>query len=188
MNWIEAIATVFGIIAVWLVVRRHIWCWPTGLIQVTLYVWIFYQAKLYSDMILHVIYIFLLAYGWYHWLHGGKNDTELSVTTLRRRSVFGWIALTAGGTFAWGFFMQRFTDASVPYIDAFTTVASLVAQWLTARKKLESWHFWLVVDVVAIGVYWYKGLYITTGLYVVFLFLATLGLLEWRKAVLKPAA
>ncbi len=182
MYWVEAIATVFGVIAVWLVVRRHIWCWPTGLIQVTLYVWIFLQAKLYSDMILHVIYIFLLVYGWHHWRHGGKDHQAIPVTTIRS-PLWHWVALAAGGTALWGFLMARYTDAALPYPDAFTTVASLVAQWLTARKKLESWIFWIVVDVVAVFIYWYKGLYFTTGLYAVFLVLATMGYLEWRKAL-----
>lgn len=182
MQWIEAIATVFGVIAVWLVVRRNIWCWPAGLIQVTLYVWIFFEAKLYSDMILHVIYIFLQIYGWHHWLRGGKDRHELPVTTITA-PIWSWILLTAGGTVAWGYLMERYTDAAVPYADAFTTVASLAAQWLTARKKLESWIFWIVVDVVAVGVYWYKELYLTTGLYIVFLVLATMGYFEWRKAM-----
>jgi nicotinamide mononucleotide transporter len=79
--------------------------------------------------------------------------------------------------------MANFTDAAVPYGDAFTTVASLVAQWLMARKRLESWLFWIAVDGVAIGIYWYKSLYLTSGLYAVFLILASLGWLEWRKSL-----
>lgn len=183
MNWIEAIATVFGVLAVWLVVRRHILCWPTGLVQVILYVWIFYEAKLYSDMILHVIYIFLQIYGWYNWLHGGVEKKELPVTVVRPAALGNWALLTVTGTAVWGFLMARFTDASFPYPDAFTTVASLIAQWLTTKKKLESWLFWIVVDVVAVFIYWYKGLYLTTGLYLIFLVLATMGYFAWRKTL-----
>jgi nicotinamide mononucleotide transporter len=79
--------------------------------------------------------------------------------------------------------MATFTDASVPYGDAFTTVASLIAQWLMARKRLESWLFWISVDVIAIGIYWYKGLQLTSGLYAVFLVLATVGLFAWRRSL-----
>jgi nicotinamide mononucleotide transporter len=186
MNWIEAIATIFGVIAVWLVVKRHIWCWPTGLVQVILYVGIFYQARLYSDMILHVIYIFMQLYGWYHWLHGDGSHHQIPVTNTGK-AIWLWMAVTAAGTLVWGGMMANFTDASLPYPDAFTTAASLVAQWLTARKKLESWMFWIVVDIVAVFIYYYKELYFTTGLYLVFLVLATYGLLEWKKAMLvKP--
>ncbi len=187
MTWIEAIATLFGVLAVWLVVRRHIWCWPTGLVQVTLYVWIFWQVRLYSDMILHIVYIFMQLYGWHHWLHGGKERQELPVTRLSTKGWL-WIWVAAAGTALWGMAMARFTDAALPYLDAFTTVASLIAQWLTARKKLESWLWWIAVDVVAIFVYWIKALYLTTGLYVIFLGLATLGYIEWRKTWKNAAA
>jgi nicotinamide mononucleotide transporter len=182
MTWIEAIATIFGVIAVWLVVKRNIWCWPTGLVQVILYVWIFYQANLYSDMILHVIYIFMQLYGWYHWLHGDANHHHLPVTKTGR-GLWVWIVVIWVGTFLWGGLMAGYTNASLPYPDAFTTVASLAAQWLTARKKLESWILWIVVDVVAVFIYYYKALYFTTGLYLIFLVLAAYGWLEWRKAV-----
>ena len=180
MTIIEAIATVFGILCGGLMVRRIIWCWPAGIIQVALYVYIFYEAQLYSDMILHVIYIFLNAYGWYHWLHGGEAQKALTVTMLGQK-FWGWVLLAVGGTALWGFTMGKLTDASVPYADAFTTVVSLVAQWLMVRKKVESWILWIVVDIAAIAIYWYKGLYITTGLYAVFLVLAVLGYADWRK-------
>jgi len=182
MTWIEAIAVVFGLLCVWLTVRQNIWCWPTGLVQVALYIAIFYQVKLYSDLILHIIYVFLQVYGWYHWLHGGRNRSKLPVSTLGRQSRMIWPAATTAGTVGWGYLMATFTDAAVPYGDAFTTVASLVAQWLMACKRLESWLFWIAVDVVAIGIYWYKSLYLTSGLYAVFLILATLGWFEWRKS------
>jgi nicotinamide mononucleotide transporter len=183
---IEAVAVVFGLLCVGLTIRQNIWCWPTGLVQVALYIVIFYQVKLYSDLILHVIYVGMQLYGWYHWLHGGRNDGELCVTSLPPLSRFMWPAATILVTFTWGYLMSSYTDAAVPYGDAFTTVASLVAQWLMARKRLESWLFWFAVDVVAIGIYWHKSLYLTSGLYCVFLVLAVIGLFVWRKAVAEP--
>lgn len=182
MNWIEVVATVFGLLCVWLTVKRSIWCWPTGLVQVSLYIFIFYEAKLYSDMILHVFYVFMQFYGWHHWMYGGEDHKTLKVGTLPGSLPIWWLVVAAG-TAAWGFIMARFTDAALPYPDAFTTAASLVAQWLMARKKLESWYFWIVVDIVATGVYWYKELYLTSGLYAVFLLLATMGFFEWRRAL-----
>jgi len=180
MVWIEATAVVFGLLCVWLTIRQNIWCWPTGLIQVLLYIVIFYKALLYSDMLLHIIYVVMQIYGWYHWLYGGKGKTELKVSTLSRSLLSMWIGIGVLGTFLWGFLMARYTNAAVPYADAFTTVASLIAQWLMARKRLESWWFWIAVDIVAVGVYLYKSLYLTMGLYVVFLVLATMGYFRWK--------
>ena len=187
MTLIEAIAVVFGLICVWLTVKQNIWCWPTGLIQVLLFIVIFYQAKLYSDMILHVVYVFMQIYGWYFWLHGRAKHSKLPVSRLTVFPFSIWITVCIAGTFVWGWLMKSYTDASVPYPDAFTTVTSLVAQWLMARKKLESWLFWLAVDVVAVGVYFYKQLYLTTGLYAVFLVLATIGFFAWRQTMKKEA-
>jgi len=180
MGLIEAVAVFFGFLCVWLTLKENIWCWPAGLIQVSLYIYIFYEVKLYSDLVLHVVYVFLQIYGWYHWLHGGRDHGELKITRLSRRASTAWPALVVIGFLAWGYIMATHTDASLPYGDAFTTVASLVAQWLMARKKLESWLFWIAVDLVAIGIYWIKGLHMTSGLYLAFLMLATAGYFVWR--------
>ena len=182
MSWIEIIAVVFGVACVVLTVRQNIWCWPTGLVQVLLFIVIFYQVKLYSDLILHVVYVWLQVYGWYHWTHGGVRKQQLAVTTLESHNRLLWIAVTIVVTAIWGLLMAVLTDASLPRLDAFTTVASLVAQWLMARKKLESWLFWVTVDIFAIGIYWYKELYYTSGLYAVFLVLATIGWFAWLKS------
>jgi nicotinamide mononucleotide transporter len=186
MTWIEGIAAVCGLLCVWLTVRQNVLCWPTGLIQVVLYIGVFYEARLYSDLILHVIYVVMQIYGWYHWLPGGAERTELKGTTLSLPALAGWIFLGAAATAPWGYTMATYTDAAAPYADAFIAVASLIAQWLMARKKLESWHFWVAVDLIAIAVYLYKQLFITTGLYSVFLILAILGFFQWRKT-LRPS-
>ena len=131
-------------------------------------------------MILHVIYIFLQFYGWYNWKYGGSNKSTLRVTLLTH-TMF-WIGLTVLVTALLGYVMQTKTDASFPYEDAFITVASLVAQYLMIKKILQSWLFWIIVDVVAIVIYAYKDLYFTTVLYVLFLIMALMGYLEWKKA------
>ncbi len=187
MIWIESFAVVFGLLCVWLTVRQNIWCWPTGLVQVVLYIVIFYQVKLYSDLILHVVYLGMQIYGWYHWLHGGRNRGELAVTRLSSRALAGWTLAAVAGSAGWGYLMASGTNAALPYGDAFTTVASLIAQWLMARKRLESWWFWIAVDVVAIGIYVRKDLFLTSGLYAVFLCLATMGYFAWRKDLLTAA-
>jgi len=183
MIWIESAATFFGLLCVWLTIRQNIWCWPTGLIQVILFIFVFYSTKLYSDLILHVIYVVMQIYGWYHWLHGGTNNQMLNVTTQTVRQTLFWVATAFLGAFAWGHFMATHTDAAAPYADAFVVVASLIAQWLMARKIIESWLFWISVDSVAIGVYLYKSLFVTTGLYTVFLLMAISGYFAWRRTL-----
>jgi len=179
---VELVATVLGILSVGLLVRQNIWCWPTGIVMVTLYVFVFWQARLYSDMGLQVAYIVMQAYGWWHWLHGGRGDGALPVTRVSPAAGAVWIAVIAAGTWALGSAMDTYTDADLAYWDAWTTVASLVAQYLQARKQLECWVLWVAVDVIAIGIYWVKDLHTTTVLYAVFLGLATWGYFEWRRS------
>lgn len=177
---VEIFGAIFGFLSVYFTIRQNIWCWYFGLLQVTLYCFVFYTSKLYSDMILHIIYIFLQVFGWYNWKYGGSNKSTLRVTLITH-TMF-WIGLTVLITSLLGYVMQTKTDASFLYEDAFITVASLVAQYLMIKKILESWMFWIIVDVVAIIIYAYKDLYFTTVLYVLFLVMAIIGYLQWRKA------
>ncbi|GAC1465586.1 MAG: nicotinamide riboside transporter PnuC [Chamaesiphon sp.] len=183
MSFIEIVAAIFGLLSVWLTVKENIWCWPTGLVMVFLYIFIFYQARLYSDVILQVIYVFLQSYGWYTWLQGGKERGELHVTHITQLGIIVWSAVAIAGIFSLGFVMDHYTNAALPYWDAAITVISLIAQWLMAFKVLESWLLWITVDVLALGVYAIKKLYVSTGLYAVFLVLAVLGFLAWKKPI-----
>lgn len=182
MTGVEAISAVFGLVAVYLVTRQMIWCFPLGMVSVGLYVWVYAEARLYGDAGLHVVYFMLNAYGWWHWLYGGKAKDDLPVRSFGAR---GWVLTAIGtviGTAALGAYLST-TDSSFPYRDAFTTVASLIAQALLARKVLENWHLWVIVNVVSIGIYGLSGLYITTVLYVIYLGLAVLGLVQWRRSM-----
>lgn len=180
MSEIEIIATIFGVICVGLTIKQHIACWPAGLVQVILYIFVFYQAKLYADMVLHVIYVLLSIYGWYHWAIN-KSDTQSTGVSTEGKFIYMYVFICLISSVILGLVFTIYTDASFPYTDSFIMSASLIAQWLMSRKKLESWVFWILTDIVAIYVYWYKELYWTTGLYIIFLFLAITGLMEWRK-------
>ncbi|HRC84191.1 MAG TPA: nicotinamide riboside transporter PnuC [Thermoanaerobaculia bacterium] len=182
MSKIEILATLFGVAAVWLTVKRHIACWPASLLQVSLYVYVFFQAKLYSDMGLHVIYVVLALYGWFNWSRKKEEQGELTVVELSPRALAAWCGVSALGAGTLGWLLSRYTDAALPYWDSAITSMSLVAQWLTTRKVLENWLFWIAVDVLGIGVYYAKQLYPTTALYALFLGLATAGYFAWRKA------
>lgn len=188
MSPVEIVAAGFGAVAVALNVRQHIWCWPAGLVQVALYVWVFWEAKLYSDVVLHVIYVGLQLYGWHHWLHGGADRGPLRTSALGVARTAAWSGAALAGTAAWGWAMASYTDAAVPYPDAFILAASLVAQWLMVGKKVESWIFWIAVDLVAVWVYWQKSLYPTVALYAAFLLMAVIGWRTWRRALVREAA
>lgn len=188
--WLELVASLLGVVSVWLVVRRNIWAFPIGIVMVALYTVVFYEARFYSDMLLQVAYIFLQAQGWYEWSRGDRAaDDKIAV---RRLSLNQWaitVAALALGTALLGCLMSRLTDAALPWVDAFTTALSLAAQWWMNKKYLENWAIWIFVDVIYLFQYSYKQLYLTTGLYAVFLVLAVLGHFEWKKKLaLKSAA
>jgi len=183
----EIIGTVLGVIGVGLMIRQNVWGWPVGLVQVAVYGWVFFDAKLYSDVILQFFFFAIQAYGWWHWLRAGLRQAPLPVTRLHPVGVIAWISAGMLLTAGWGTFMHRTTDAALPYWDAFILVFSLIAQWLQARKKLENWTGWLVVNTVAMGVYWAKDLRLTAGLYLIFWLMALWGWREWAKSA-KTAA
>ena len=180
MSPIEIVAVIAGLLSVVLTIRQSLWCWPTGIVQVVLYTVIFYEAKLYSDALLQVVYVALQLYGWWAWRWGGpRKDDDLPVTGLSAAGRLGWGAAALVGAVLLGGGMARWTDAALPLPDAFITSTSLVAQTLLSRKKWESWVGWIAVDLVAVPVYAIKALYLTAGLYAVFLGLAVAGLLRW---------
>lgn len=178
---LEAAAFVSGAICVWLVVRQNIWNFPLGLINVAISGYLFYQYRLYADSGLQVVYFALNLAGWYLWLYGGKGRTALSVgrtSRLELALIGGFI--TAATAFLW--WLLDKAGGAVKFWDALTTSISLAAQWLQSRKKLECWHLWILADVLYVPLYISRELYLIALLYAVFLGLAVMGLLSWRKA------
>lgn len=193
MNWLEWLAgfagasplewtaTIAGFLCVYLVIKRSIWCFFFGLIQVTIYAWIFFEVKLYSDMILHIFYVGFQIYGWLIWSRSQDQEGHVVVLQGNIKEYSLWVLIVLISTYALGSIMLYNTDASFPYADAFTTCASLVAQWLLSHKKLFNWAFWIVVDLVAIVIYWQKELFPTSALYFCFLIMAIIGQYLWWK-------
>jgi nicotinamide mononucleotide transporter len=180
---LELFAVVITLAAVYLTTRQNIWCWPLGMVSVVLYALIFYQQRLYADMGLQGLYFALAAYGWWAWRHGGEDHGELQVSLAspRARAILAALGLVAG--IALGRTLHRFTDASLPFLDSTLTAFSIIGQWMQTRKLLEAWWIWLIVDVLYVGMFLFKGLYPTALLYAVFLYLAGLGLVEWRRSM-----
>ncbi|HUR58985.1 MAG TPA: nicotinamide riboside transporter PnuC [Opitutaceae bacterium] len=189
MSTWEIIGTLLGLIGVALIIRQKIWGWPVGLAQVAVSAWVFYAAKLYSDVVLQGLFFVVQGYGWWHWRHAGTTTpAPLAVTRLGVRAIGGWILAGALASAAWGEFMRRNTDAALPHWDAFIFVFSTIAQWLQARKRLENWAGWMIVNVVAMGVYWAKELRLYAALYLIFFGMAVAGHLAWRRALQAEAA
>jgi nicotinamide mononucleotide transporter len=184
MTWIEIIGVAFGLACVFLTIRQSIWLWPTGLIQVVLFIWVFGQVRLYSDMVLHIIYVPMQVYGWYHWVTGGAREQarRLPIRRLSLAAALAWAVVAAAAIAGDGYIMKRYFNAALPYWDAAIAVLSLIAQFLLARKVLENWLIWIAVDVIAIGVYAAKSIHLTAGLYGVFLVLASIGWVQWTRA------
>lgn len=178
---VEIVASISGLLCIYLLIKRNIWCWFFGLIQVSLYSYVFFQAKLYSDTALHVVYIVLQFYGWWNWKKHKMHDSDLIVESGSLSSFGSWwlLAFVSAGSLGW--LMSAHTDASFAYADAFTTCSSLIAQFLLTRRYWFNWLFWIIVDVVAIYIYLQKGLYPTAILYFVLLVMCFFGLYAWLK-------
>jgi len=178
---IEAIAVFFGILSVWFARKENILVFPTGIISVLLYVYICVSVKLYADMGINVFYFAMSVYGWYNWTHqnGKVEEREISRTGKTEKII---IVIALASFFLILFYvLTHFTDSNVPVVDSITTSIFLVGMWLMAKKKVENWTFWIVGDLISIPLYTYKGLILTSFQFIIFLILAILGLLEWRK-------
>ena len=182
MNLLEIIAVILGIANVALLVRRSIWNYPFGMAMVALYFVIFHDARLYGEAWLQVFFFVVQGWGWWLWARAGGLGESVRVTWMRPRARIAALALVAVSSVTIGWTMARFTDAAMPYADATIAGGSVVAQVLLAMRRVENWALWIAVDVLSIGVYLARGLNLTAGLYVVFLVMATAGLIEWAKA------
>ncbi|MBK4218164.1 nicotinamide mononucleotide transporter [Paracoccus caeni] len=180
---IEIIAVLCGLVNVGLIIRRSIWNYPFGILMVILYAWIFYDVRLYSDALLQIFFLFIQVIGIFTWLNARDDDGLVKPTDLPLRAAAVWVVAAIIASFALGHVMATRTDADFPYWDATTTVLSVIAQYLMARRYLQSWLVWITVDVLAIGLYWQKDLTPTAALYLIFLGMAVTGYLNWRQSM-----
>ena len=186
-NKIELLGAILGILYIFFSIRQSILTWPTGLLTSVLYTIVFFQSKFYADMGLQVYYVVISIYGWYYWQKGaqpGKNKT----IPVRRLSINFWPIIAIIGFIIYillVYILINFTDSDVPYMDSLTTVLSIIATWMLAKKYIEQWLIWIFVDAVSAGLYVYKNLWPTVILFIVYTIMAILGYLEWKKD-LKP--
>jgi nicotinamide mononucleotide transporter len=192
MSPLEIAGVIVSAAAIWLTARRSMACWPVGLASVALYGWIFHDAKLYSDMLLQGAFAVLQVYGWRDWVRqrraaaqAGRADAEapIAVAPLSPRALLAGVVAAVAASLALGTAMARHTDAALPFVDATLTGFSLLAQFWTARRHIASWPLWIVVNAVYVGMFVFKGLTLTAGLYALFIVLAVIGWRDWRRAV-----
>lgn len=188
MNPVEIVASALLLANIALVARRSIWNYAFGIAAVTLYGVLFFQTKLYSDMLLQGFYVVLNLYGWMNWRRSRADAGEVVVRTLRNRVRGMWIAGCVAATLGWGAMMHRFTDASMPWWDAGVAMTSVAAQILLARRYIENWILWIVVDLVAIPLFASRGLWLTAGVYSVLLIMCVWGLVDWHRAYRRRVA
>lgn len=186
MNALEYVAAFFGVVSVYLSVKQNVWSWPTAIVNVGLYAIVFHASRLYADMGLQVVYVVVSFYGWYQWLYGGKNRTELQVSKTPRRLAVFLTFIGLSFALVLGTVLHRTTNAALPYMDSLTTSTSLVAQWMMTKKLLENWLVWVAVDVVYIAMFISRSLYVTALLYLVFLILSVVGYRQWKASLNEP--
>ena len=172
-----------GVIGVWLMVRRRLSAFPVGMLAVTVQGVLFFRSRIYADALLQVFFFVTLAWGWRHWVKDRGDAPELPVTRLGWRGTGIVAALASGATVVWALMLLRWTDAVIPWRDAFVAAFSVAAQILQARKNVETWPAWILVNAVAIPAYWSAALAFTAFLYLIYLGLAIEGWREWRRAL-----
>ena len=181
---LEYLAFVALVFYVYFATRQKPVSWLFGLLGVALFFFVFYQAKLYAELPLQALYFFLSVYGWYEWKFGGKRQTTLLVTRTSVTLLIGLLILGTAGTILIGFLEANYTDSDVPYWDAGTTAFSLVGTWMLARKKLENWIVWLVVDSAYVWLFIvYKGMLVSALLYFIYVVFSVVGLVKWYRSM-----
>jgi nicotinamide mononucleotide transporter len=173
----------FSVLYLVLAIRESLWCWPAAFLSSALTLVVVLGARLYSEVALNVYYAAMAVYGWYQWHYGGRprGATELPIGVwpikMHGLAIGGSVALAA----IIGWLLNRYTQAAFPYLDAFLSVSSVVTTYMVARKILENWLYWLVIDSLWLSVYWQRELYLFVGLFALYLVLVVIGLVRWHR-------
>ncbi len=181
MSTWEIAAVALAIIYLVLAIRQNVACWPAAIASAAIYIVLMYQARLYMESLLQLFYIAMACYGWFNWQ--SRNGDELPVTSWP--IAFHVVLLLAMGllTVTAGLLLATYSDAASPYLDSFTTWGAIITTWMVARKVLQNWHYWFVIDSVSVWLYLDRGLLLTALLFVCYLFLIVIGLRQWRRSL-----
>ena len=182
---LEITAVLFAVLYLVLAIRENIWCWLCAMVSTVIYVWLFIGARLYMESLLNVFYFIMAMYGWFVWRSGDSDENALSVSVWSAVTHLTAVVTIVILTAATGYTLTNFTDAAYPYIDSATTFAAIWATFLVARKVLENWWYWLLIDAVSILIYWSRGLELTAILFVVYVVMIPFGLVSWTRSYRK---
>lgn len=178
----EAAAVLLAVAYLLLAIRQNAWCWAAALVSAAIYLVLMYEARLYMQSLLQLFYMGMAAYGWWHWLRGAGGD-ELPVTSWDRSDHVLPLALIAATGLAVGWFLSETSDAAHPFLDALAACGAIVTTWMVARKVLQNWHYWFVIDAVSVYLYASQGLWLTALLFLAYLFLILVGYQQWRASM-----
>lgn len=178
----EIAAVILAILYLVLAIRQNIWCWLCAALSTAIYTWLFFSANLYMESALNVFYFVMAIYGWIVWSGGGKLANELPVCRWGARVHVRALAVIAITSVISGYLLALYTDAAYPYVDSATTVAAVWATFLVARKVLENWWYWLVIDAVSVYIFWARGLEMTSILFLLYVWMIPFGLWRWTAA------
>ncbi|HEY2928558.1 nicotinamide riboside transporter PnuC [Piscinibacter sp.] len=182
VTWLEGVAFVLAVAMVVFNIRVNPIGWPLAIVSSLLYFALFWNSRLYGDASLQIFFAVVAAWGWWQWLRGHQADgSPLRVRALGPRGRWIALAILALAWPATGLFLKHYTDTDVPWWDAFPTAASVTGQWLLGRKYVENWPTWVVVNVVSVALFAYKGLWLTVVLYGVFIVMSFAGWRAWRQ-------
>ena len=180
MTMLEIAAVAVSFLGIWLTAVRRLWCWPVNLLACALYFKLFLDVRLYADMVLQALFGIAIVYGWLAWARGKADSGDVVVAPLRPSHAVAGLGAGAVGAFAIGWFTSHFTNAALPWADATLSSFSLVAQYWVARRHAANWLLWIVVDILYVGMFAYKGLTLTAGLYAAMVVLAVIGYRRWQ--------
>jgi nicotinamide mononucleotide transporter len=178
---LETCGVISGILCVYLAAKNNIWNWPIAIISVIIYIIIFLEAKLYADTGLQIYFLMTNIYGWYFWSQRSKTEVKVPVSRITEKEIILSCIAIIIFTALLGYTLKKGTDASFPFTDSFCAACSLVAQIFLARKVIENWLIWIFVDLIYVGVYIAKGLHLTAGMYALYVYIAIIGYIDWRK-------
>ena len=178
---LETFGVITGILCVYLAAKNNIWSWPIAMISVVIYIFIFLEAKLYADTGLQFYFLLMNLYGWYFWSRKSENQKKVPISAIKKKEIILSLIAVSVFTAGLGYLLKQGTDASFPFIDSFCTACSLVAQIFLARKVMENWLIWIFVDLIYVGVYLAKDLHLTAGMYALYIYIAAIGYIDWRK-------
>lgn len=181
MSPLEIFAVIISIIGVALTIKRNMWCWLFNFVAFILYAYLFFKFKLYGETILQFFFMVVNFYGFYHWLKGKQQDHEIRIESIAVKTVIFQMILAAVGGLIFGLSLHYFTDAALPMLDSQLAAFSLLATYWTSRKHIATWVLWVFVDIIYVGMFIYKDLFLTAGLYAAFVGMAAFGWWQWQQ-------